>query len=228
MKPVWVSLELILDSFEWSHIVLFLLGALGCWACSLLYFTCLLHEFVEHVVFEYRVVQELEIFKIFYCVLLAWTTDRLRKKPSCVPRHLQLAIATINCLFACLWSSSWLLTEAQKHLSLLLHSFCEVNFAKRCGQLSIRSAFVGPQFILLFSIRLILLANRGAQQIRLELKVIITNLTFLFVHCSFFCTQKSVRGRHVMWQSCWSSKAYIVFGHLWRLALKTDFDFEYN
>ena len=71
VKPVRVSLELVLDAFEWSHIILFLLRALGCWACGLLYFTSLLHEFIEHVVLEDRVVQELEIFKIFDCVLLA-------------------------------------------------------------------------------------------------------------------------------------------------------------
>ena len=71
VEPVRVSLELVLDAFERSHVILLLFGALGCWACSLLYFTSLLHEFVEHVVLEYRVVQELEIFKIFDCVLLA-------------------------------------------------------------------------------------------------------------------------------------------------------------
>ena len=101
VKPMRISLELILDAFERSHIILLFLGALGGWACSLLNFTCLLHEFVEHIVLEYRIVQELEIFKIFYSILLARATDCLRQKASCVPRHLQLAIAAIDCLFAC-------------------------------------------------------------------------------------------------------------------------------
>ena len=88
VKPVRIPLELILDALKRSHVILLLLGTLGCWACRLLNFTGLLHEFVKHIVLEYRVVQEFEIFKVLHCILLARTADRLRQKSSRVPRHL--------------------------------------------------------------------------------------------------------------------------------------------
>ena len=100
--------ELLLDALHGSHIVLaFLFWAVrvGQRAGCLLNFTCLLHKFIENVVFEDCVVQELEIFKIFDCVLLACATNRLGQESSGVPGRLKLLIAAQHGILACFRAS---------------------------------------------------------------------------------------------------------------------------
>ena len=98
MKPVWISILLKLNTLEWRHLHL-LLWTVRVSRVPSCHFnlTCLLHEFVEYVIFKDRVIEELKILEVFYRIFLSCRTDSLWKKTRSIP-------SLLKCIVARAWS----------------------------------------------------------------------------------------------------------------------------
>ena len=94
-----VPLVLVLNLFQ-GCLGLLLAGALRTRVLfgtgSHLYLSCLLHELVKHIIFQYGVIDELEVLEIFHRVwFLATRVNGGRKKACGVPSKLHALIARI-------------------------------------------------------------------------------------------------------------------------------------